>query len=54
MTKYIKVEWPDSQLFQVEEYENECYQCDNMTVFVPEDLYYRVMVMIPHQICNKE
>lgn len=41
--RYIRVEWPESQMFQGEEFEDECYMCDNMVVFVPEDLYNKVM-----------
>lgn len=40
---YIKVEWPDSQYFQDDKYEDIVYFCDNQIVFVPEYLYHRVM-----------
>lgn len=47
MERYIKVEWPDTQKFQeLTEYEDECYECyygDEPTIFVPEDLYFKVM-----------
>lgn len=45
MEKYIKVEWPDTQYFQeLEEYDTECYEFrSGMTIFVPEDLYFKVM-----------
>lgn len=45
--RYIKVEWPDTQKFQeLPEYEDSCYECyygDEPTVFVPEDLYFKVI-----------
>lgn len=47
MERYIKVEWPDTQYFEgVPEYEDECYECyhgNEPTIFVPEELYNRVM-----------
>ncbi len=43
MVKYIKVDWPESQKFMEEEYEDTCYQCDDMVVFVPEDLYNEII-----------
>lgn len=47
MERYIKVEWPDTQKFQeLPEYEDSCYECYYgyaTTVFVPEDLYFKVM-----------
>lgn len=39
MKKYIKVEWPESQIFQDEKFNNECYWWDSIVVFVPEDIY---------------
>lgn len=43
MTKYIKVDWPESQKFT--EYEDETYVCAESagTLFVPEGLYDEVM-----------
>ena len=43
MTKYVKVDWPESQKFM--EYEDETYVCANSagTLFVPENLYDEVM-----------
>lgn len=48
--RYIKVEWPDTQKFQelqnLPEYVDSCYECyygDEPTMFVPEDLYFKVM-----------
>lgn len=43
MIKYIKVEWPESQVFM--EYEDETYYCaeSSGTLFVPEDLYNKIM-----------
>lgn len=43
MRKYLKVNWPESQLFQTDEYEDICYWCDDMICFVPEALYSEVM-----------
>lgn len=43
MERYIKTEWPESQLFQGEEYSDSCYQCDDQVIFVPEDIYFKVM-----------
>lgn len=39
MTKYVKVDWPESQKFM--EYEDETYVCAESagTLFVPEELY---------------
>ena len=43
MTKYVKVDWPESQKFM--EYEDETYVCaeSSGTLFVPENLYDEVM-----------
>lgn len=47
MERYIKVEWPDTQKFQkFLEYNDSCYEYydgDEPTIFVPEDLYFKVM-----------
>lgn len=47
MTKYIKVDWPDSQKFQDDkgDYSSEIYIADTYPplIFVPEDLYGEVM-----------
>lgn len=43
MELYVKVEWPESQVFQSDEYNDQCYWTDNMVVFVPESLYYEVV-----------
>lgn len=45
MERYIKVEWPDMQKFmELKEYDDECYpDASGMIVFIPEDLYFKVM-----------
>lgn len=43
MDRYIKVDWPDSQYFQEEQYSDFIYWCEDMIVFVPEDIYQKVM-----------
>lgn len=47
--KYIKVEWPESQVFEDHPRAKECYQgynanpYEDMVIFVPEDLYDEVI-----------
>lgn len=45
MTKYIRVDWPEYQLFMDHSrFRDECYYCPDASVyFVPEDLYDEVM-----------
>lgn len=47
MTKYIKVEWPETQKFQeLDNYDDlvyEHHETGTPTLFVPEDLYREVM-----------
>lgn len=45
MDRYIKVDWPESQEWiEMAHYDTEygIYECENLTVFVPEKLYNRV------------
>lgn len=39
---YVRVEWPWSQEWMSEEYEDEVEYGDDCSVFVPEELYNRV------------
>ena len=45
MTKYILVQWPELQKFQVlPEYEDTCFEHESGAItFVPEDLYNEIM-----------
>ena len=48
MTKYIRVDWPESQKFEEHDRGNECLICmtydgEDSSVMVPEDLYEEVM-----------
>lgn len=43
MGKYVRVDWPESQEWMDEQYEDEVeYGADDMVVFVPEELYNEV------------
>lgn len=42
MAKYVRVEWPWSQEWMSEEYEDEVEYGDDCAVFVPEELYNQV------------
>lgn len=43
MDKYVRVDWPESQEWMDEAYEDEIeYGADDCVVFVPEELYNRV------------
>lgn len=43
MDKYVRVCWPESQKWMVDEYENDIeHGADDCVVFVPEDLYNEV------------
>lgn len=50
MIKYIKVEWPDAQLYQEHSRYNECYNvmtlkgADIPILMVPEDLYEEIEI----------
>lgn len=39
--KYVKVDWPESQIVQdfKGDYLDQCYQADNMSVFVPDSIW---------------
>ena len=39
MTKYVLVQWPDSQMIPLQSWADECYLTDDSAYFVPEDRY---------------